>query len=204
MIARLSSLVVWGLAAAAAVAWGLKFSARPTPVPDHASVAVAGGAPTGDLSRVLGQAPAAPVAEAPPPPNADGQVKLLGVVAPRPGHGGGLALVAVEGKPPRALRVGQALESGLVLQTVSHRRAEFARDGKAALVLELPELPPPQRGVPGGSAVAAPGGLAAVPTPAPPRPPAAVADQPVPPGGTPSQAPADAGQPEPQGTGGRT
>lgn len=163
MIARLSSLVVWGLAAAAAVGWGLRVSGQADPVPAHATLAMPPGAAGGDVTRVLGLPPAAPVAQAAAPAPADSRVRLLGVVAAQAGRADGVALLALDDKPPRALRIGQALEPGLVLQTVGHRRVELSRAGAAPLVLELPALPEPRRGNPGD-------GLAAVPTPAPARP----------------------------------
>lgn len=163
MIARFSSLLVWGLAAAAAVGWGLRVSGQATPVPAHASVAAPPGAAAGDVTRVLGVPPAVPEPQAAATAPADSRVRLLGVVAAQAGRADGVALLALDDKPARALRIGQALEPGLVLQTVGHRRVELSRAGGTPLVLELPALPEPRRGNPGE-------GLAAVPNPVPARP----------------------------------
>lgn len=166
MIARLSSLVVWGLVALAAVAWGLRMGSRGTPVPSHAAVAEA-AAPAGmDLSRVLGTPPAAPVEQA-PVPVAESRFRLIGVVAPRGGRADGVAVIAVDGQPPRTLRQGREVEPGLVLKTIGHRRVELVGDGRAPVVLELPPLAEAQRGRPGegGSPSAVPR-AAGLPVPA--------------------------------------
>ena len=65
---------------------------------------------------------------------------LVGVVADQ--DRGGAALIAVDGKPPKAVRVGAAVDDGLVLQSVVGRRAVLAANAKApaAVTLELPPL----------------------------------------------------------------
>jgi len=140
--ARWASLVVWAAVAVAAVAYGLPLVMRPTPVPAQAlqpDLAVTAAA---DVSRVLGVDPprAAPVeaAEAAPPP--DTRFTLLGVVAPRPaGSRGGVALIAVDGGTPKAFRVGSAIDSDTVLQSVHARGAALGpRNGPARVSLELP------------------------------------------------------------------
>jgi len=170
MIARLSSLVVWGLVALAAVAWGLRIGGRSTPVPAHAAVADASSPMAGDLGRLLGTPPAAAPADEAPPPVADTRYRLVGVVAARGGRADGVALIAVDGLPPRTLRQGREIEPGLVLKSVSHRRVELVREGRPPLVLELPPLPEAQRGRPGESPMAAAPGVAGgagVPVPPP-------------------------------------
>ena len=151
----MSSLLVWGLAAAAAVAWGLKLSSQAMPVPAHATIARQDVVAGGDLSRLLGQPPAAAeavVADAAPP--ADGRFKLLGVVAPRPGQRFGLALISVDGQPARVARVGAEVAPGVTLVSVGHLRAELGGSGGPAIVLELPRLAEAQRGRPGEVPVA--------------------------------------------------
>lgn len=149
MGARLTSLLIWAVVAATAVAWGLRLSARPLAVPGHASTAGPAPAAGADLSRLLGSAPPEPVAvEATLP--ADARFKLLGVVAPREGlAGSGLALISVDGRPARAVAVGHELEPGLVVRRVDHRRVELGRgDGGALVALELPALAEASRGRP--------------------------------------------------------
>ena len=93
---------------------------------------------------------AAPAAEAAAP--ADARFRLVGVVAPRPGGSGGLALISIDGKPARAVSVGREVEPGLRLLTVSHRQAELGAAGAAAMVLALPLMPEANRGRPGDGA----------------------------------------------------
>lgn len=154
MIARLSSLVVWALAAVAAVAWGLRVSGRMTPVPPHASLAATAAPVAGDYSRVLGTPP---VAEAPvqDAPLTDARFKLLGVVAQQRGRDAGLALISVDGKPARAVRLGAEVEPGVRVLSVSQRQVELGGDGRPVVALALPALPLPQRGRPGEAMQAA-------------------------------------------------
>lgn len=156
MRARWASFLVWAAVAASAVYWVLRlFTAAPA-VPPHAVAVGAGGAPRGDVARVLGAlpdaAPSAPVAAAPAP----SRFKLVGVVAPRHERDArvGVALIAVDDKPPKAYRVGAVIDGETVLRSVLRRSVELGpREGPAA-VLELPALPPPATGTlpPPGSA----------------------------------------------------
>ncbi len=160
MVTRLLSLLVWAAVGVSALVWGLKIWSRGTPVPPGASVAQLAPPAGMDLSRVLGTPPPQPV-EPQAPVVADSRFRLLGLAAPRAGQGGGLALIAVDGKPARTWRVGREVEPGLRLLAVSHRRAELGVPGAPpSVTLELPPLASAQRGrpadLPGGMA---PGGL---------------------------------------------
>jgi general secretion pathway protein C len=88
-----------------------------------------------------------------PVPVASSRFKLIGVVAPRAERAAaeGLALIAIDGKPPKAYRVGAAVDGELVLQRVHARGADLgARDATVASVaLDVPPLPPPATGRPG-------------------------------------------------------
>ncbi|MEO7057833.1 MAG: hypothetical protein ABI281_04780, partial [Caldimonas sp.] len=162
MSARLSAFVIWSLVAATAVFWALRFSARPLQAPAYA-VAVGKSAPIrGDLTRLFGAAPiVAVMTDA--APEAPSRFKLVGVMAPRSSTaqstaGGGLALIAVDGKPPKAYAVGSQLDTGLVLQSVSLRTASLGpAQGDRSVLLEIPALAPPSTGV-----LPAPGSPAAV------------------------------------------
>lgn len=157
MVTRLLSLLVWAAVGASVLAWGLKFWARGTPVPSGATVAHAAPPAGMDLARVLGTPPPQPVA-APVAVAVDSRFKLLGLAAPGAGQSGGLALIAVDGKPARTWRVGREVEPGLRLLAVSHRRAELGVPGAPpALTLELPPLAQAQRGRPGEVSGAMPG-----------------------------------------------
>lgn len=165
MSSKLVSLLLWALAAGCAVAWGLQLSARGVAVPDHARLAgdepPTTGLPLAALERLLGRpavAAVAPAAGPGTPAAAASRFRLLGVVAPRQGAvRQGVALIAVDNLPPRALRLGQELEPGLRLVQLDHRRASLgASADQIRITLELPELAAAQRGVPGQAAVATP------------------------------------------------
>ncbi len=151
MMSRTLSLLIWALVAACAVFWGLRLFTRPSAVPGGAVVATAPTAATGELDRMLGAPPVQAVAEA-AVVQADSRFKLLGLVAPRAGqvsgHGSGLALISVDGKPARAVAVGREVEAGgLRLLAVSQREADLGAAGGAPTVkLVLPMLAEANRG----------------------------------------------------------
>lgn len=169
MLARLSAFVIWALVAATAVFWGLRLWARPAEAPSYTvpvgDVAVA----RGDLSRLLGATPAATAAVVAAPEMAS-RFRLIGIMAPKAAAasaqpGQGVALIAVDGKPPKAFVVGSSLDANLVLQSVSLRTAAIGpAQGAAAVTLELPPL-----------VAAATGTLPALGSGAPPNPAAPVA-----------------------------
>ena len=180
MLARLSAFVIWALVAAIAVFWGLRLWTRPAEAPQYTvpvgDVAVA----RGDLSRLLGATPSAAASVVAVPEMAS-RFRLIGIMAPkaaaasaRPGQG--VALIAVDGKPPKAFVVGSSLDTNLVLQSVSLRTAAIGpAQGAAAVTLELPPLvaaatgtlPAPGSGAPRNPA--APAAPVFVPPP-PPQP----------------------------------
>lgn len=181
-------LGVWAAVAGSAVFWGTRLLASPTAVPAHASIAVPSALAGADLSRLLGAEPAPPPiapAAAPVAPAEAARFQLLGVVAARQAERSqGVALIAVDGKMPRAYRVGSVVDGAWVLQAVQSRAVQLGpRGGAAAVSLELPALPPPSTGVPGalpGSTTV--GGFpAAAAVPSPPGAPAAPAARALPP-----------------------
>lgn len=151
-ITRLAALGLWLLVAACAAFWGLKLFVRAAPVPPQAATVASGPALRGDLTRLLGTAPEVQEEE-PTVVAAAARFRLLGVVAPRsPRAGGeGLALIAVDGKPAKAYRVGAAIEGDLVLQRVRARGADLGARGapSAAVALEVAALPAAATGRPG-------------------------------------------------------
>lgn len=168
MLARWVTFLVWAAVAASAVAWGLKVFVRPPAAPPQTLVAETGTAARGDLTRLLGADAAAPApAAAAPGPAADARFKLVGVVSPRSPQAAreGLALIAVDDKPPRAYRVGAVVEGGHVLQAVSPRGATLGPAGGAALVAL--KLPPPAAAATGVLPQAGRGGAAPRPLPSP-------------------------------------
>ena len=146
MLARLSAFVIWALVAATAVFWGLRLFVEAPAAPLSAVAVGDAAAVRVDLSRLLGTAPATPVAAV---AEAGSRFRLLGIVAPpaaRPGAVAvttqGVALIAVDGKLARAYRVGATLDGELVLQSVSLRTAAIGpARGVPTLMLEMPALP---------------------------------------------------------------
>ena len=174
---RLVTGLVWALAAASAVYWGLRAS-EPTQavvLPDATSPA-----PTGDASArqtaiagLLG-APQSMASTAERPGPAE-RFALLGVISSLAGQGA--ALIAADGKPARPFVVGAEIAPGYLLKAVGPREAMLA-DGLNAPVRTTLSLPP-QAGGNAAAASAVPGVLgvlgvpAALASPAPPAPPAA-------------------------------
>lgn len=151
MLARWVTFLVWAGVAASAVAWGLKIFVQPLATPPQARVAETGRAARGDLTRLLGADAPAPVAMKAPEPAADARFKLVGVVSPRSPQAAreGLALIAVDGKLPRAFRVGAVVDGGHVLQAVNPRGATLGpADGAAVVALKLPPPAAAATGVP--------------------------------------------------------
>jgi general secretion pathway protein C len=86
------------------------------------------------MARVFGvQAPVPEVSIA-----QSSRFQLLGVVAGASGHGS--ALIALDGQPPRAFRVGQTVTDGVVLQSLSPKQAQLgvSAQGAALFSLSLP------------------------------------------------------------------
>lgn len=141
---------MWALAAGSALFWGLKLFARAPAAPPQTELAVPGAGLRGDLTRLLGVDPPPPVvvaAPAAPPP--DARFALIGVVSPRPAQAvrEGVALIAVDGKPARAYRVGAAVEGETILKSVSARGATLGpRQGSAEISLNLAPPAPAQTG----------------------------------------------------------
>jgi len=191
LTAGLLTLALWALVAGSALWWWLRVGQLSAPV--RAPVVGAGPAvaavDSAQVARALGATASAPAAAAPAPDLA-GRLALRGIVTYQ---GRGAALIAVDGKPARPLRVGAALEGvdgGWRLRSLSPHVAVLAADGRE-LRLEMPALAARSSA---GDAVAPPRpaaplqpvpGMAPQVPPTPPlpvAPPAAVTPQPVQPG----------------------
>lgn len=151
MASRLSALLIWAAVAASLAYWGLRWLAPPTGVPHNAAAVTLDGGVRGDLRRLLaGPAKADASANQADPSLASAlaaRLKLLGVVAPQPGGSQGVALLSIDGKPPRAVRVGGTVDGDMVLQSLTQRGASIGPvDGPVAVSLDLPPLPPPATG----------------------------------------------------------
>ena len=133
---RAATFLLWAGAAGCAVFWGLRLAA---PASGALVATVDGGGPAAAdpvaVARLLG-ASSGPLAAVPVAAVAS-RFTLLGVLAGR--DSGGAALIAVDGKPARPVRVGGTLEEGLVLQSLSGRTAVLGadRDGPATVTLEI-------------------------------------------------------------------
>jgi general secretion pathway protein C len=136
MKTRLWTFAVWALAAGSALYWGLKLFVAPAPVPLRTPVAAQAAVPRGDLTRLLGVDAPAPVAAAPTEAPPDARFQLIGVLSPksRQAAAEGVALIAVDGKPAKAYRVGAVVEGQTVLQAVGARGAQLGPRGGATLV----------------------------------------------------------------------
>lgn len=204
MPARLSAFVIWALVAASAAFWGLRLVVRAPSAPLH-TVAVSESAPMrADLTRLFGAPPVAATATVPQAPALASRFQLTGVMAPKAPGDLGIALIAVDGKMPRAYRVGSAVDGELVLQAVSMRTAAIGpARGATAVLLEVPPLPVAATGtLPPPTSITPPAAGPVPPVPVPPAPIAPVSPAaPVMPGAVPAMPPgrpAVTAQPQPR------
>jgi general secretion pathway protein C len=149
MPSRLSAFVIWALVAAAAVFWGLRLMVSPAAAPAGALAVDQSVSMGSDLTRLFGAAPVANTEVAAAVP-ANSRFKLIGVMAGRTtaeGTAPGIALIAIDDKPPRPFVAGARIEEQLFLKTVSPRTASLGpADGPATILLEVPPLPQPATG----------------------------------------------------------
>ncbi len=143
MSRRLSVLLIWSCVAASAVFWSFRLLAQPSPVPQSARLASTEPVQNADWSRLLGAA-ARPEVAAVAVTAAASRFRLVGVAATGLGLGLGpaieVALIAVDGMPPRAFRIGQRVVDSFLLSDVSRHGATLAAGTAAAekVVLEMP------------------------------------------------------------------
>lgn len=144
MLLRALTFLVWAAVAGSAAYWGLKLFVTPLRAPTQTAVAPSVAPPAGDLTRLFGAEPVAPPPESlvAAAPAMESRFQLIGVVAPRAQASGGVALIAVDGKQPKAFRVGTAVDGETVLQGVQPRGATLGLGGGPVQVaLQLPPLP---------------------------------------------------------------
>jgi general secretion pathway protein C len=148
MSARIAAFFLWAAAAASLAYWGLRVGVAAPPLPASVQPVSTAMVLRGDVMRLF----ATPTADAvlPTEPALASRFKLVGVMAPRSeerGTGEGIALIAVDGKPPRPFRVGATIDDRLVLQAVARRGATLGpAQGLASVRLELPPLVPAATG----------------------------------------------------------
>lgn len=138
MPVKLATLLLWSAAAAVVVFWGLKFAGNTAQSLPFVSNAQPVQVNAQAMAKALGAValPAtvtvAPVAS---------RYSLLGVLAGNE-SGGGAAVIAVEGRGSKAVRVGEAVDEGLILQSLSVREAHLGpANSPASVVLQLPKPP---------------------------------------------------------------
>ncbi len=170
MAQRLWAFLIWAAVAAGVVFWALRLGVAPTAVPAGPAVAFDAAVPrAADLSRLLGAPPAAAAVAAPVPVAESARFRLLGVIAGGRAAGGGVALLVVDGKPPRAYRVGAPIDATLRVQSVTRRGVAIGAPGApASVTLELPPPPAaatgePLRLAPDGSVIGGAPGAAGLP-----------------------------------------
>ena len=127
---RLAAFGLSALAAGSAVFWILKWPAsQPATSLQSATNTISPSADRNLIARALGVQAAAPIATAVRPTpaviDATSRMALVGVVAN--GKNGGSALIAIDGKPARPVRVGAAVDGDWLLQSVAARRAVLVR-----------------------------------------------------------------------------
>lgn len=159
MASRWLAFLVWAVLGGSATAWLLSLAARPLAIPAQAVAVDATPSPRSDLTRLFGTSqPESAQAEPEAAPTSD-RFRLIGVVAPagtgRPAAA--VALIAVDGKPPRAFRLGARVDGDTIVQAIRARAVDLGPGGAApALTLELAPLGaaatgtlPPAAGLPG-------------------------------------------------------
>jgi general secretion pathway protein C len=131
--------VVLVLALAATITgWALDFTARRTPSEPVRPVTVGNPAPRTQAADI---APIAFLFGA--LPGADGSnIKLVGVIA-QGKRGQGIALLAVDDRPPLALRAGREIAEGVTLAEVRADHVLVSRSG-AIQEIRLPAKPSPE------------------------------------------------------------
>ncbi len=150
MASRILALLIWAAVAASLAFWGLRLTNKSTAIPANTMAVSLDNAVRGDLRRLL-VAPETAETTAAPEANSvlASRLKLLGVVAPRTADdNSGIALLSVDGKPPRAVRVGWPVDGDMILLAVTQRGADIGpASGPATVKLDLPPLPAAATGV---------------------------------------------------------
>ncbi|MCM2478157.1 general secretion pathway protein C [Serpentinimonas maccroryi] len=119
-----SAFLVWALVGLSLAYWASPWW-QPSPVPPPPAAAPAVPVQAEQVARALGAMAAAPnLAAQGEPLSAATALQLLGVASD--GQGRGVALLAEAGQPARALRVGQALPDGWMLQSLTATEAVLA------------------------------------------------------------------------------
>ena len=143
MLQRLITLTVWALVGWTAMALALRLMPAPLNAPAGAQALAPEPPPPAQLARLFGAAPVETAATA-PVPAADSRFRLLGIVAPRQASlqtEQGVALITVDGGPPKAFRVGQLVDGALRLLSVERHAVGLGQDRVVQVQLQL-QAPP--------------------------------------------------------------
>ncbi len=136
---RLTTFLLWALAAGSAAFWILQSMDAPTPSA-ALTAARAGEAQEPSLTPRVAVALGAKNPVAPTAAGAlsalQARLQLQGVLAV--GATRGAALISVDGKPAKPYSVGSAIEEGLEVTAVAARSASIGTNGATAFTLELP------------------------------------------------------------------
>jgi general secretion pathway protein C len=139
---RLAALCVAGVLGASLVYWMLRWQASHSQPPRPAALSVVNrvNIDPNTLAQWMGATTSSPAA-ATPHTSASNRFQLIGVVAG--GSGQGTALIAIDGQPAKAFRVGHNVAEEWVLQSVGGRRAVLAANAQASdsISLEMPVQP---------------------------------------------------------------
>ena len=139
---RIVAFMLWALAAMLATFWLLKVAGvSEAPVKAGAIGVETPAVDVQNLARALGPAPVTGTATADVPAqisDAGARMRLLGVVAGR--KSGGIALIAIEGQPPRPYRVGSQVDANHTLIRVATRSATLSptQPNSPPCTLEVP------------------------------------------------------------------
>ena len=135
--AALGTTLVWVLASASVVFWGLRIAAPPEAAAPPTLVSGPIAVDSAEVAKAFGATTARPSLT----PDAGNRFSLLGVVSDVDQQGA--ALIAVDGKPPRPYRIGQQVGDGYVLQSVDVRAAKMGAGTDTPTLLRL-QMPKPE------------------------------------------------------------
>ncbi len=155
MLQRFVTFGVWTLVGGSLMLLALRLLPAPLTAPPGVQALAPEAPPPASLTRLFGQS----TVEAPPlvATPTDGRFRLLGVVAPREAGlqtAQGVALLSIDGGPPKAYRVGQVIDGEMRLLAVEAGAVGLGQNGVIAVQLQLQappaaatgSLPPPALG----------------------------------------------------------
>ena len=141
----LVTTTVWAALGLSAVAWGLAlWPNNSQPLALSVASLEASNVPVihaADIAKVLGNHTAAPVSSPVASEPAAVRMSLLGVAMA--GKGRAIAVISLDGQPPKPFHVGATVSPGLVLQAVTSTQALLGAALKSPTLntLELPKRP---------------------------------------------------------------